>query len=135
MYNQTTFMMMQVVVFFSGVIAGAGIFYFLQDRFALGIQKLLMNYSSEFQTQLAQNVDEIEEQFSEYKKYLLKIASENAKEQKDIQDSFKLIDNSLSKFHTEIKSTHYVRQSLEDEIIKLKNIIKRQNKHNKQKEQ
>ena len=29
MYNETTFMMMQVVVFFSGVIAGAGIFYFL----------------------------------------------------------------------------------------------------------
>jgi asparagine synthetase B (glutamine-hydrolysing) len=135
MYNQTTFMMMQVVVFFSGVIAGAGIFYFLQGKFALSIQKLLMNYSSEFQTQLAQNVDEIEEQFSEYKKYILKIASENAKEQKDIQDSFKLIDNSLSKFHTEIKSTHYVRQSLEDEITKLKNIIKRQNKHNKQKEQ
>ena len=53
-------------------------------------------------------------------------------EQKDIQDSFKLIDNSLSKFHSEIKSTHYVRQSLEDEITKLKNIIKR---HNKQKEQ
>mgnify|MGYP000479286072 FL=1 len=93
-----------------------------------------MNYSLEFQTQLAQNVDEIEEQFSEYKKYLLKIASENAKEQKDIQDSFKLIDNSLLIFHTEIKSTHYVRQSLEDEITKLKNIIKRQNKHNKQKE-
>ncbi len=66
------------------------------------------------------------------KKYLLKIASENAKEQKDIQDNFKLIDNALSKFHTEIKSTHYVRQSLEDEITKLKNIIKR---HNKQKEQ
>ena len=102
-----------------------------RSRFALGIQKLLMNYSSEFQTHLAQNVDEIEEQFSEYKKYLLKIASENAKEQKDIQDNFKLIDNALSKFHTEIKSTHYVRQSLEDEITKLKNIIKR---HNKQKE-
>ena len=67
-------------MFFSGVIAGAGIFYFLQDRFALGIQKLLMNYSSEFQMQLAQNVDEIEKQFSEYKKYLLNIASENAKE-------------------------------------------------------
>ena len=46
--------------------------YFLQDRFALGIQKLLMNYSLEFQTQLAQNVDEIEEQFSEYKKISFK---------------------------------------------------------------
>ena len=60
--------------------------------------------------------------------------TKNEKEQKDIQDSFKLIDNSLSKFHSEIKSTHYVRQSLENEITKLKNIIKRQNKHNKQKE-
>lgn len=68
------------------------------------------------------------------REFKIKIANEIAKEQKDIQDSFKLIDNSLSKFHTEIKSTHYVRQSLENEITKLKNIIKRQNKHNKQKE-
>jgi len=90
MYNETTFMMMQIVVFFSGVIAGAGIFYFLQDRFALGIQKLLMNYSLEFQTQLAQNVDEIEEQFTEYKKYTLKKWQMKMQKSKKI---FKIVSN------------------------------------------
>ena len=134
MYNQSAFMFIQIVVFLAGATIGAGVYYLVNQALTINLLQLLKEHSSEFQTQLAQNVDEIEEQFSEYKKYLLKIASENAKEQKDIQDSFKLIDNSLSKFHTEIKSTHYVRQSLEDEITKLKNIIKRQNKHNKQKE-
>lgn len=132
MYNQTTFIFMQIFVFFCGAIFGAGIFYFLKQKFVKGLEKLLINNSSEFQEIVFQNVKETNSKFRSYTKLLAEVSDETLKIQQDILDTSKSIDNNFAKFNKEIQSTHHVRQSLENEIIKLKNIIKR---YNKQKEQ
>ena len=132
MYNQSAFMFIQIIVFLAGATIGAGVYYLVNQALTINLLQLLKEHSSEFQTQLAQNVDEIEEQFSEYKKYLLQLSDENAIEQKNIFDNFKIINNNLIKFNKDLESSHYTRQALETEIIKLKSIIRRQ--QNKRKE-
>ncbi len=128
MYSQATFMMMQVIVFFVGSIAGAGMLYFIRERFEVGVRELLMEYSAEFQTHLFQNIEVIEEQFITYKKHISNIVNLTSVEQVEIQDNFKALNNLIIEFHNEIQSNHDERLALENEIIKLKNIIKRQNK-------
>ncbi len=132
MYNQTTFILIQIFVFFSGAIFGAGIFYFLKQKFVNGLEKLLINNSSEFQEIVFQSVKETNSKFRSYTKHLAEVSDETLKIQQDILNTSKSIDNNFTKLNKEIQSTHQVRQSLENEIIKLKNIIKR---YNKQKEQ
>ena len=132
MYNQSAFMFIQIIVFLGGATIGAGVYYLIREAFTITVLQLLKDHSSEFQTHLSQNVAEINEQFNEYKEYLLQLSDENAIEQKNIFDNFKIINNTLIKFNKDIESSHYTRQALETEIIKLKSIIRRQ--QNKRKE-
>lgn len=133
MVNETTFVIVTLVVFFVGVIMGTVIFYFLRQKFENETHKLLVNQTKKFQELLSLNVIEVNNEFKAYTNELFNVSKETLIVQNNIKDSLNSTNNNLAKFHKEIYSAHHIRQSLENEIVKLKNIINRQNKQKKEK--
>lgn len=131
MVNETTFVIVMLVVFLVGVIMGTVIFYFLRQKFENETHKLLVNQTKKFQELLSLNVIEVNNEFKAYTNELFNVSKETLIVQNNIKDSLNSTNNNLAKFHKEIYSAHHIRQSLENEIVKLKNIINRQNKQKK----
>lgn len=132
MVNETTFVIVTLVVFLVGVIMGTIIFYFLRQKFENETHKLLLNQTKKLQELLSSNIIEVNKEFKSYINELSNISSETLNIQNNIKDSLNLTNNNLAKFHKEIYSAHHIRQSLENEIVKLKNIINRLNKQKKE---
>ena len=132
MVNETTFVILTLVVFLVGVIMGTIIFYFLRQKFENETHKLLLNQTKKLQELLSSNIIEVNKEFKSYINELSNISSETLSIQNNIKDSLNLTNNNLAKFHKEIYSAHHIRQSLENEIVKLKNIIIRLNKQKKE---
>lgn len=132
MVNETTFVIVTLVVFLVGVIMGTIIFYFLRQKFENETHKLLLNQTKKLQELLSSNIIEVNKEFKSYINELSNISSETLSIQNNIKDSLNLTNNNLAKFHKEIYSAHHIRQSLENEIVKLKNIINRLNKQKKE---
>lgn len=131
MVNETTFVILTLVVFLVGVIMGTIIFYFLRQKFENETHKLLLNQTKKLQELLSSNIIEVNKEFKSYINELSNISNETLTIQNNIKDSLNLTNNNLAKFHKEIYSAHHIRQSLENEIVKLKNIINRLNKQKK----
>ena len=131
MVNETTFVILTLVVFLVGVIMGTIIFYFLRQKFENETHKLLLNQTKKLQELLSSNIIEVNKEFKSYINELSNISNETLTIQNNIKDSLNLTNNNLAKFHKEIYSAHHIRQSLENEIVKLKNIIYRLNKQKK----
>lgn len=125
MVNETTFVILTLVVFLVGVIMGTIIFYFLRQKFENETHKLLLNQTKKLQELLSSNIIEVNKEFKSYINELSNISNETLTIQNNIKDSLNLTNNNLAKFHKEIYSAHHIRQSLENEIVKLKNIINR----------
>jgi len=132
MVNETTFVILTLVVFLVGVIMGTIIFYFLRQKFENETHKLLLNQTKKLQELLSSNIIEVNKEFKSYINELSNISNETLTIQNNIKDSLNLTNNNLAKFHKEIYSAHHIRQSLENEIVKLKNIINRLNKQKKE---
>ncbi len=132
MVNETTFVIVTLVVFLVGVIMGTIIFYFLRQKFENETHKLLLNQTKKLQELLSSNIIEVNKEFKSYINELSNISNETLTIQNNIKDSLNLTNNNLAKFHKEIYSAHHIRQSLENEIVKLKNIINRLNKQKKE---
>lgn len=132
MVNETTFVIVTLVVFLVGVIMGTIIFYFLRQKFENETHKLLLNQTKKLQELLSSNIIEVNNEFKSYINELSNISNETLTIQNNIKDSLNLTNNNLAKFHKEIYSAHHIRQSLENEIVKLKNIINRLNKQKKE---
>lgn len=132
MVNETTFVILTLVVFLVGVIMGTIIFYFLRQKFENETHKLLLNQTKKIQELLSSNIIEVNKEFKSYINELSNISNETLTIQNNIKDSLNLTNNNLAKFHKEIYSAHHIRQSLENEIVKLKNIINRLNKQKKE---
>ena len=132
MVNETTFVILTLVVFLVGVIMGTIIFYFLRQKFENETHKLLLNQTKKLQELLSSNIIEVNKEFKSYINEFSNISNETLTIQNNIKDSLNLTNNNLAKFHKEIYSAHHIRQSLENEIVKLKNIINRLNKQKKE---
>lgn len=132
MVNETTFVILTLVVFLVGVIMGTIIFHFLRQKFENETHKLLLNQTKKLQELLSSNIIEVNKEFKSYINELSNISNETLTIQNNIKDSLNLTNNNLAKFHKEIYSAHHIRQSLENEIVKLKNIINRLNKQKKE---
>ena len=132
MVNETTFVIVTLVVFLVGVIMGTIIFYFLRQKFENETHRLVLKQTKKLQELLSSNIIEVNKEFKSYINELSNISNETLTIQNNIKDSLNLTNNNLAKFHKEIYSAHHIRQSLENEIVKLKNIINRLNKQKKE---
>ena len=73
------------------------------------------------------------DEFQSIRNQLNNISTNIIKEQKNIYQSTGTISADIAIFSRELKASQEMRVSLENEIIKLKNIINRKNKQNKEK--
>ena len=73
------------------------------------------------------------DEFQSIRNQLNNIFTNIIKEQKNIYQSTGTISADIAIFSRELKASQEMRVSLENEIIKLKNIINRKNKQNKEK--
>ncbi len=78
-----------------------------------------------------ENTDKIIDEFEEFIEISKKLSNDTLKIQNEILNVNTNTKNQFDKFYDEINQAQITRLRLENEIVKLKNIINRQNKQKK----
>jgi hypothetical protein len=121
---------MLVFVFSIGSFTGIFIYNFIQNKFINNLEKRIQDNMKKYEHIVLENTDKIIDEFEEYLEISKKLSSDTLKVQNEILNVNQNAKNQFDKFYDEMNQAQIIRFNLENEIVKLKNIIKRQNKNN-----
>lgn len=133
MYNETTLLLSGVMLLTLGSIIGALIYHLIVHRFSTDIEKQLEKSIKSYENFVLEKAQDSLKEFEIVRNHFSNISNHIIKEQKSIQQSTYTISDNIDTFFIELKESQEIKASLENEIIKLKNIINRQNRKNKEK--
>jgi len=133
MYNETTFNLTLLIGLVTGAIIGATIYHLIIYRFTNDVEKQLKKTIKSYENLLLEKVNDSVKEFDLLKSFFVSISNDITREQKDIYESTHDIAEDLNSFFKELESTQKVRVTLENEIVKLKNINNRLTKQLKEK--
>ena len=106
----------------AGAIIGATIYHLIVYRFTNDIEKQLNKTIKSYENLLIEKAKDSVKEFDILKSFFVSISNDITREQKDIYESTHDIAEDLNSFFKELESTQKVRVTLENEIVKLKNI-------------
>jgi hypothetical protein len=133
MYNETTLLLSGVMLLTLGSIIGALIYHLIVHRFSTDIEKQLEKSIKSYENFVVGKAQDSLKEFEIIRNHFSNISKHIVEEQKSIQRSTYTISDNIDTFFRELKESQQIRVSLENEIVKLKNIINRQNRQKKEK--
>ena len=133
MYSTTTFILIGVILFALGALVGAFIYYLIVHGFSNHLEKQLDKSIKNYEHYVLEKATNSIDAFENIRYQLNNISTNIIKEQKNIDQSTGTIAADIATFSRELKASQEMRVSLENEIVKLKNIINRQNRQKKEK--
>lgn len=128
MFNESTFISMLVFIFIIGNVTGVLIYNFIQNKFVNNLEKKIQYNMKKYEHIVLENTDKIIDEFEEFIETTRQLSNDNLKIQNEILIVNTNSKNQFDKFYDEMNQAQIIRFNLENEIVKLKNIIKRQNK-------
>ena len=128
MFNESTFISMLVFIFIIGNVTGIFIYNFIQNKFVNNLEKKIQDNMKKYEHVVLENTDKIIDEFEEFIETTRQLSNDNLKIQNEILIVNTNSKNQFDKFYDEMNQAQIIRFNLENEIVKLKNIIKRQNK-------
>lgn len=128
MFNESTFISMLVFIFIIGNFTGILIYNFIQNKFVNNLEKKIQDNMKKYEHVVLENTDKIIDEFEEFIERTRQLSNDNLKIQNEILIINTNSKNQFDKFYDEMSQAQIIRFNLENEIVKLKNIIKRQNK-------
>lgn len=128
MFNESTFISMLVFIFIIGNVTGVLIYNFIQNKFVNNLEKKIQDNMKKYEHIVLENTDKIIDEFEEFIETTRQLSNDNLKIQNEILIVNTNSKNQFDKFYDEMNQAQIIRFNLENEIVKLKNIIKRQNK-------
>jgi hypothetical protein len=107
---------------------GAQIFYLFRRKFNADVEKMLTAKAQVFQEMITQNSKKSYEECQDFHEIMQREANLTLTLQQEARKEINSLILLLNHLRDELHSSHNMRTVLENEITKLKNIIKRQNK-------
>ena len=133
MFSEATLLLGGIILFALGAIIGALIYHLIIHKFPNDIEKELEKSIKNYENFVLEKAQDSLKEFEIVRNHFSNISNHIIKEQKSIQQSTYTISDNIDTFFIELKESQQIRVSLENEIIKLKNIINRQNRKKKEK--
>ena len=133
MTNEITLVLIGSILLGLGALVGALIYHLIIFKFSKNLEKVLEKTIKNYEHYVLQKATNSLDEFQSIRNQLNNISTNIIKEQKNIYQSTFSISDNIDTFFRELKATQEIRVSLENEIIKLKNIINRQNRQKKEK--
>lgn len=127
MFNESTFISMLVFIFIIGNFTGAFIYIFIQNKFVNNLEKRIQDNMKNYEYIVLENTDKIIDEFEEFIEISKKLSNDTLTIQNEILNVNTITKNQFDNFFEEMNQAQIIRFRLENEIVKLKNIIKRQN--------
>jgi mevalonate kinase len=127
MFNESTFISMLVFIFIIGNFTGAFIYIFIQNKFVNNLEKRIQDNMKNYEHIVLENTDKIIDEFEEFIETSKKLSNDTLTIQNEILNVNTITKNQFDNFFEEINQAQIIKFRLENEIVKLKNIIKRQN--------
>lgn len=133
MYTEITLISIGIILFALGAIIGALIYHFIIYKFSNDIEKQLEKTIKNYENFVVGKAKESSKEFEITRNHFSNISNHIIEKQKSIQRSTFTIADDIDTFFRELRASQEIKVSLENEIIKLKNIINRQNRQKKEK--
>ncbi len=133
MYSEVTFILIGIILFTLGAIMGALIYHLITYKFSNNIEKQLEKSIKSYENFVVGKAQDSLKEFEIIRNHFTNISKHIVEEQKSIQRSIYTISDNIDTFFSELKENQKIRIFLENEIVKLKNIINRQNRQKKEK--
>jgi len=131
MYSEITLISIAIILFSLGAIVGALIYHLIIYKFSNDIEKQLDKSIQNYENFIVRKAQDSLKEFEIIRNHFTNISNHIIKEQKIIHQSTNSISDDLDTFFKELKENQKIRVFLENEIVKLKNIINRQKKKKK----
>ena len=131
--NDETILILGIILLGVGAIIGALTYHLIVYRFSNHLEKEIDKSIKNYEHYVLEKATNAIDEFQSIRNQLNNIFTNIIKEQKNIYQSTGTISADIAIFSRELKASQEMRVSLENEIIKLKNIINRKNKQNKEK--
>ena len=128
MFSVATLLLGGIILFALGSIIGALIYHLIIYKFSNDIEKQLDKSIKSYENFVLQKAQDSLKEFEIIRNHFTNISNHIIKEQKSIQQSTYSISDDLATFFKVLKENQEIRVFLENEIVKLKNIINRQNR-------
>ena len=133
MTNEITLVLIGSILLGLGALVGALIYHLIIFKFSKNLEKVLEKTIKNYEHYVLEKATNSLDEFQSIRNQLNNISTNIITEQKNIYQSTFSISDNIDTFFRELKATQEIRVSLENEIIKLKNIINRQNRQKKKK--
>ena len=133
MTNEITLVLIGSILLGLGALVGALIYHLIIFKFSKNLEKVLEKTIKNYEHYVLEKATNSLDEFQSIRNQLNNISTNIIKEQKNIYQSTFSISDNIDTFFRELKASQEMRVSLENEIIKLKNIINRQNRQKKEK--
>ncbi len=116
-----------------GAIIGALIYHLIVYRFSKDLENQLEKSIKNYENFVVGKAQDSLKEFEIIKNHFTNISKHIVEEQKSIQQSTYSISDDLATFFKVLKENQEIRVFLENEIVKLKNIVNRHNRQKKEK--
>ena len=133
MFSVVTLLLGGIILFALGAIIGALIYHLIVYRFSKDLENQLEKSIKNYENFVVGKAQDSLKEFEIIRNHFTNISKHIVEEQKSIQRSTYTISDNIDTFFRELKESQQIRVSLENEIVKLKNIINRQNRQKKEK--
>ena len=133
MFSEVTLFSGAIMLFALGSIVGALIYHFIVYRFTKNLEKQLDKTVKSYENFVVKKAQNSLNEFEIIRNQFSNLSDHIINEQKSIKQSTFTIADNIDTFFRELKESQQIRVSLENEIVKLKNIINRQNRQKKEK--
>lgn len=133
MFSVVTLLLGGIILFALGAIIGALIYHLIVYRFSKDLENQLEKSIKNYENFVVGKAQDSLKEFEVTKNHFTNISNHIIKEQKNIHQLTHIIADDIDTFFRELKASQEIKASLENEIIKLKNIINRQNRQKKEK--
>ena len=133
MFIEVTLFSGAIMLFALGAIVGALIYHFIVYRFSKNLEKQLDKTVKSYENFVVKKAQNSLNEFEIIRNQFSNLSDHIINEQKSIKQSTFTIADNIDTFFRELKESQQIRVSLENEIVKLKNIVNRQNRQKKEK--
>ena len=133
MFSEVTLFSGAIMLFALGSIVGALIYHFISHRFSKNLEKEMDKTIKNYENFVLKKAQESLNEFEIIRNQFSNLSDHIINEQKSIKQSTFTIADNIDTIFRELKESQQIRVSLENEIVKLKNIVNRQNRQKKEK--
>jgi len=133
MFSEVTLFFGAIMILVLGAIVGALIYHFISHRFSKNLEKEMDKTIKNYENFVLKKAQESLNEFEIIRNQFSNLSSHIIEEQKSIKQSTYNISHNIDIFFSELKESQEIRIILEKEIVKLKNIVNRQNRQKKEK--